>query len=361
MQSFLNELPDLYNGLLPSVFEKEIPKEELATCNNCVMTKKDAYAHIPGAFFNPNTKCCTYHPAIPNYLLGALFANKDEMFDEGRQRIRKKIEVGVAVRPEGIMIPSLYHLHYRHINGRAFGNSTTLLCPYYQEGSCTIWKFRDSVCSTYFCKSVRGKFGTEFYKEVKNFLTNVQARLSQYCLTELGLPNAIVNNNQFDSPEYPIKLSADDLDGRKNEKNYAELWGNWDGKEEDLYIACYEMVSKLTSDQLIEIMGYTAKVNIAHLETLQEAMVNPIIPKTLSRNRTLEVIPLTENSVAVLEDKNTIELSNRLHEALNYFDGKHPTENVLQSLLDKENVALASELITALYLSNILIDADRIV
>src|SRR3954454_5365908 len=90
-------LPVLYRPLLPAFFDTEAPAEEKATCGSCAMCPPPG-AEGDGAYFRPDVKCCTYHPRLPNYLVGALLADDDPALAEGRRRVEGVRGVGGGMR-----------------------------------------------------------------------------------------------------------------------------------------------------------------------------------------------------------------------------------------------------------------------
>lgn len=104
-----------------------------------------------GAKFSKVTKCCTYYPSLPNYLVGAILLDKDGV-PEGVRRIESAISSKTTVSPVGIFPSRKYLALYFKSSSATFGRSESLMCPYFEQptGLCTIWKHRESVCSTYF-------------------------------------------------------------------------------------------------------------------------------------------------------------------------------------------------------------------
>ncbi|MFN7131208.1 MAG: hypothetical protein ACK4N5_03945, partial [Myxococcales bacterium] len=248
MPSILDTLPALYRDLLPPFFRSPIPEETKATCAACPMCASggaDRVDPVDGVArtFRPDTKCCTYHPRLPNYLVGALLADSDPALEEGRRRVRAKLASGVGVHPLWLKPPARFTLLYG--NGRQFfGRTESLRCPYYDVGGggCTIWKFRESVCSTFYCRYVAGADGRRFWMSLKSFLALVELQLSRYAVLQL-LPELVHEAKDkeeiLSGPGGP--LGADDLDERPlPPKAHAALWGEWSGREEALYRAAFD-------------------------------------------------------------------------------------------------------------------------
>ena len=71
-------LPHLYARWTAELLAGPIPREERATCENCAMCappgeEDDPQSHV----FDPATKCCTYVPDLPNFLVGRILSPDD--------------------------------------------------------------------------------------------------------------------------------------------------------------------------------------------------------------------------------------------------------------------------------------------
>lgn len=75
-------LPPIYAHLLSPFFDQPAVTESRATCNDCAMCDKGQAAPGVIAFFRPDVKCCSYHPRLTNYLLGAMLADTSRLFAE---------------------------------------------------------------------------------------------------------------------------------------------------------------------------------------------------------------------------------------------------------------------------------------
>ena len=188
LQPIYTDLPELYRSMFPAFFEEEIPIEENATCNDCAMCQKPGEPVVPGIeYFKPDVKCCSYYPKLPNYLVGGLLTDTNPSMEEGRRRIRERIQTRIAVTPQAVDVPKRFSLIHRSSTKRSFGRSETLICPYYvkEGGLCSIWKFRDCVCSTYFCKTMAGNQGQKFWTVLRRYLNQAQDTLSWYVLYKM--------------------------------------------------------------------------------------------------------------------------------------------------------------------------------
>jgi Fe-S-cluster containining protein len=178
--------PRIYDRLLPRVFDETAPEEPKATCNNCAMCPpKDPVQGV--TYFRPDTKCCTYQPFLPNYLVGAILADTEPLMAEGQRRIRAHIASRVGVTPRWLAPSRKRSALFRAARESSFGRSLLLRCPYLSgEGLCTIWRHRDTVCSTFFCKYGAGADGQTFWRAVDAYMLHVERELACHAAAKLA-------------------------------------------------------------------------------------------------------------------------------------------------------------------------------
>jgi hypothetical protein len=212
--------------------------------------------------FNPATKCCAYVPRLHNYLVGRVLEERDPAMAEGRARVAAAIDARVAVTPLGIVPPS----HFAQLYGPdRFGRSETLRCPYYlqERGQCGVWKHRNAVCSTWFCKHARGASSRAFWKALESALVEAEKAIAKSVVLELDV-GAEALSALFPHPS-DEKPSPGDLDRRIDEPRYARLWGNWLGRERAFYVRAAAVASKLAWDDVVRLGGseLAARVKVA--------------------------------------------------------------------------------------------------
>ena len=155
-------LPPLYAGWIADLLDGPLPHEGEATCEDCAMWPSAGVPVSAGIAFNRETKCCTYIPALPNFLVGRIVEDNDPALAPGRASVEARIDARLGVTPLGIDRPPVHALLYQTGMSSAFGRSRALRCPHYREeagGACGIWRHRNGVCSTWFCKYSRGATG----------------------------------------------------------------------------------------------------------------------------------------------------------------------------------------------------------
>lgn len=174
-------LPEIYSSLLPQALVSLELKESRADCSHCSMCHGPKDPNV--APFLPSTKCCTYWPKLPNYLVGSLLSDTSGRFAEGQRRVRAKIAEGIECTPLGLGPPAQWMDRFHAIRTTAFGRDETLLCPYYDSsvdgGGCSIWAHRESDCTSFFCKFENARH-YEFWRQVGALLALMEQKLAPW-------------------------------------------------------------------------------------------------------------------------------------------------------------------------------------
>ena len=113
------KLPDLYDRWTRALLGGPIERETRAPCNNCVMCrpKSSGDSHPPTdtvrVYFKPETKCCTFVPWLPNFLVGRIFSDGDAAAQAGRRSVEERLRLAVGVSPMGLAQPATFAVLYR--------------------------------------------------------------------------------------------------------------------------------------------------------------------------------------------------------------------------------------------------------
>ena len=356
MGTLRDKLNPLYQHLFaPGVFDRPEIEEKRATCNNCAMCDHGQVAPVAMDYFEPSAKCCTYYPTLANYLVGGILADQSEERAEGRRRIRERIAKRISVTPHYVGAPRKYSLLYAAArDSGAFGRSKTLLCPYFDgsnEHSCTIWQYRDAVCSTYFCKHNNGKPGYLFWETLKGYLSHVERMLARSV--------AMTIDRDLQQPSMDLaQLTVEELEDRApNDADYAR-WGKWVGREEEFYITCHVRAMAVKPkdfadhvDDAAQGRRYTAELQERY-ELIGKQAVLPanlvLAPGIRKRDAGESVVVTTYNSY------DGFSVEKELYEVLGKLD---PTQTLAQNLkrLDEdEGIQLAPELLQYLFTHGVL-------
>ncbi len=172
--------PILKNYLL-SRFPDLNLTEKKATFHNCPKYPMDL-------------KCCTFHPFLTNYSVGAILSdpNTPKFILE---QIRSKIQNQEYALPLGLFAPVKYQIEFHQRNENDFGFNSKFLCPYFDKikQQCGIWAYRGSVCTSYFCDSDFGKKGLQFWSLFGDYLHYLEMSLAQDCMVSLGLDADLID------------------------------------------------------------------------------------------------------------------------------------------------------------------------
>lgn len=252
-------LPLLYDRWLAQALGARAPGESRATCAACPLVA-DPVVGGEEVRYDASTKCCTYLPELPNFLVGLALADAGPGGEEGRRTIRQRIALRSGVTPLGLAMPPLFQLVYNRAAEAppgAFGRSPSLRCPHYQidTGTCSIWRHRNGVCSTWFCRHDRGHIGLRFWMTLKELLRRIEQDLAVWCVLELGLPAAALAGVLEHSAEGSEARLASELVHGPAGKPTARMWSTWLEHEEDFYRNCGQLVGSLDWDEVSQLCG----------------------------------------------------------------------------------------------------------
>ncbi len=233
-------VPGIWRHFFPEEFlHFKFPEERFANCSKCPMVVSDG--------FNPVYKCCTHIPRVPNFLLGLALLDPNSS-----PLIEKMIENGFAT-PEGTVVtPGQARAALAQNAAGNFGKKLDARCDFLdtKSGRCGIYLYRNSVCSTFFCKSDLDSAGVEFWERVQGMAGQIETALSQWAMDQVGI-DVVPYFKRFD------ELSHGMIENKQSSWNWSEhdrnvLWGEWYGREKEFYIKCAELL-KENVNELFEI------------------------------------------------------------------------------------------------------------
>jgi Fe-S-cluster containining protein len=340
-------LPAVYERIMPEFFERSVPEETRATCESCAMCKKADGAAPDGMFFRPDVKCCSYHPKLPGYLVGATLAEGGE----GALRIEAKIAARVGVTPQWISAPQKFLVLYDAARHSSFGRSTALLCPYFENGRCSIWKNRESVCTTFFCKYEKGAVGRAFWVAVRQYLGAMERALAEYAVKVVA-PELVEPQIQR------LTLSIDDLEDRPpSDDSYSAYWGAWKGREKELYAASFRVISELSRDDYERVVhNARGRELFVDINAHYDEVVEPKLRERLVLNPTLTKMHF-DNGMAVTtySTYDTLFLADPLYSVLEKLRAEETLKEGLARLDRDEDIQIEESLLLMLQLHQILV------
>lgn len=242
-------VPTLYKNFVSPKVLGLSAVETKATCDSCLRSRDKRFAYT----YKENLKCCTFHPFLPNYAVGALLSEPQKT--SGILKIEQKIATREFALPLGILAPYDYQLKFLSKDETDFGNREDLLCPYFDKGQnrCSIWQYRGVVCTSFYCRSDYGQNGQKFWAVFSDYLSYVEMALAEECLVQLDFsPRDLsdqlmyLNKHDFDGVEQSQLVIQPDIDKK--------MWNGYDDKTE-FYKKCFSLIQKLDRKQFKEILG----------------------------------------------------------------------------------------------------------
>ena len=193
---------------------------------------------------------------------------------------------------------------------------------------------------------------------LKRYLKSVEEVLTQYTLITMGRdPKSIIQANTTDRP-----LTVEELDDKPlKQKEYRSLWGDWVGREEDFYKETYTIIQAITPEDFDRITGIAQAVMLEDLKVKLEVLSTNEPPVILKRNPALQVKKIDENACVLIGSsaQEPVEVSRRMYDILEYFDGALSNKDVIQLLREKDMAEPTDELLLSLYRLRILVDGEE--
>lgn len=246
-----HQLPRIYENLLPREILQFSPEEKKATCDNCAMSPP---RHRGKVQYRADLKCCTFHPFMPNYLVGALFTEQSST--EAHRIFRDKIARREYSLPIGMVAPVRYQVEFNQRQEGDFGQREDWLCPYYnrENQNCNVWRNRSVVCSTFFCKSSYGKVGLKFWEKLGSYLWYVELALLEEALVMLDFsPRQVMSlldyHNRHEGTAAEMKSWV------IPEKTAKDLWNGYYDDQESFYKKSFEIVGNIDKKAFHELIG----------------------------------------------------------------------------------------------------------
>lgn len=321
----VSPLPPLYAPWIEEVLGGPAPEERHATCSACAMCEptNGAAATASLTVFDPATKCCTYVPALPNFLVGMALNQNSTAAEPGRKSIEGRIAQGRGVTPLGLQADPEYALIYKHAGGETFGRTPGMRCPHYLPagGQCGIWRHRNAVCATWFCKHERGMVGKRFWDALRQLLTMAERHLALWAAAELGEPLSGLGPALL--PYYATVLDSS-----------GSAWSSpWADRPREFYRASAGLVERLAWAEVRDIGGPELALVAGQLRAAHAALRSEAVPAYL-RLGALSSFPRAggQRAVSGYSPHDMPILPEATIRALDRFDGTRSTEQVCQEL-----------------------------
>lgn len=280
-----------------------LPQERRADCADCTMCRPDAE---PGIRFRPDVKCCGFLPTLPNFLVGAILEDPQT----SPASVRARIAAGQA-GPLGLGVSVEYAEQYAAAD-LAFGTDTALVCPHFDGGRCAIWRHRNAVCRTWWCRFEDGRRGGAFWGALPRLLGFIEALLARRCAA----------NRPFVA-----------------------------GEEEAFYRGCARELAAISGEEIRALGGFELRFRLRELRAARAALGEAPLPERLTLSaRDRAPTPAGAARLWGWSPYDPVEIPVDLADSLSAFDGR-PLAEVLAQLAAPPSLAQLRRLVDAGVLS----------
>jgi len=368
-------IPAAYRHLIPDTVLASIPSESRAHCSNCSMCNRSSTEPHPAEstriYFNSSTKCCTYSPTLPNYMLGGILQDETEEGQSGRQRIRRLIGNKLGVFPTGLTSPHPAGEFSNFVGLGLFGRDPSLRCPLYQEesGQCSIWRYREAVCATWYCKHDDGLLGFLYWRALADYLTHTQAVLVHLVLQKLGWCGDDAFSYRRSGPftmqgrtrkvaQTSSSVSETPLEERMGDAEiYQSVWKEWAGHEEEIYVSSFETMKGLSHKEVREAGGLRHEMLEAILLKIHRDKVAQSVPSKLLFNSKVHAVKQADGRYLVnsYNAYDPLLISADVYDRLRYFIGSKSSADTCDDMERQTGVRFSTDLISMLYMRGILV------
>ncbi len=331
----MDALPEQYGAWISEALGASLARESKATCSDCAMCKP----WPPVDQFKPDTKCCTFSPALPNFRVGAILADSDPAAARGREVAKARIRSGDGATPLELAPPRTYALAYPRLSRDGFGKDRGLLCPFFDQGNCSIWRWREAVCGTYFCKYDRGDKGRQVWNDARRLLLVVEGAVARWCALTAGVEDASLHSL--------VVLDQAAREGSAPQVTSPErverAWGSWVGREEEFYLKCWELAKPLGWKDVLRLAGSEGDELARALWSRFHHGLSEEIPARL-RLEAFTVHGAKERTVVITgyNGADMIDVDREALAALTRFDGRL-VDVVLDEISRRDGVTIARE------------------
>ena len=327
----MSTLPPLYDRWITELLGETVQPEPLATCTNCAMCAGGGTGQRPPSriVLSPSLKCCTYAPQLPNYQVGGILTDTGPYADAARAQIRARMGGGREVNPLGVgLTPERKGLDDALSN--LTGAHAEQRCPHLLDTElpsgpvCAIWRHRDAVCSSWWCRYERGAAGLRFWWSLRFLFRGLEYGLALWCCLEEGLEP---------EPLYLLMGSEGQPRGANvgAELTRAQLWGQLAGDEEAFYIRCAQRVEALSWEDVLRVSGPTVSGLARHTQHQHQRLRDPLPQRLKVGAHVITQLSAEGALVETYSGYDPIGLPADFTQWLHKFDGR-PVEEVLAEL-----------------------------
>lgn len=361
-QGKTESLPTLYAGWVECMLGAGIPAETDATCHDCAMCAKEGDDPSEQRFYNPETQCCTFFPAMPNYLVGGVLLDRALRYSPLRSMVKGEGSVPAIVSPLGVFPSDHYRALYTNNTG-AFGQDADMRCPYHVSATkdhgpmCGVWRHRQSTCATWFCKYVRGATGHAFWSRLHVLLGRAEESLRWWCAMELDVGDAAMDfmtHARVGAPASDGQTRNKRLDRDLGPREFALMWGKWAKRKTRFYQEAARLVQALSWDDVLAICGPDVAVQTRLVQAAYARLIDKGLPQRLTVGD-FRVVALDAVKATLIcgVPPSPMEIPRVLLDLMPYFDGR-PVPRVLEAIQQDHGITVQEGLVRKLMDNGIL-------
>ncbi len=311
-------------------------------------------------FFDPRSKCCTYIPELPNYVVGRILLDAAPDAADGRASVVARITAGHQVTPLGLDKPPAFAVLYGNNGAELFGRAVELRCPHYltTSGGCGIWRHRMSTCGTWFCKHDRGEVGRRVWHSVRQLLRVVERAVAVHCVRTLAAGRRARQHAQDESSVSEPRVRPSDLGATLDAPAQHALWGAWAGRELAFFEACGQVATDLTWDDIAALGGAELALAVDVARDALDAATSTTLPKTV-RMGAITVASAGADDVActTYSPFDPLSIPRPLFDLLHLFDGRSTPKAL--AAISAAGLDVDRRVVRRLLDHGLLVDADR--
>ena len=338
-----SDLPPLYARWARELIGDDPPSESRATCLDCAMLQgPDDPPEL--VYVSPNTKCCTYTPVLPNFLAGAILADASPEAAHGRRTLLARIATREGVTPVGVSRTAAVDALYDALAPTRFGRDDALQCPHLTDDRlCGIWRHRNAVCATWFCKHQHGAIGEQFWTAIREWLRVIERELAVWCVLQAQWPAAALD--EVMPPARPKHLPSPPAPAPAGIGG----WGAWRGREAEFYVECAARVNGMRWTDVAPLCGASVVARAAMVKEAFRRQQSTAVPEHLVAAPVMLLRRDGESATVVsYRGSDPLALSEDAQRVVARFDGD-PTSEVLARLREEDGLDVEPELLRILY------------
>jgi hypothetical protein len=234
-------------------------------------------------------------------------------------------------------------------------------CPHYlheEGGLCGVWRHRESTCSTWFCKHVRGAVGQTFWRHLHQLLRTAEQTLAGWALLELGLDGTtLAHLYEPHRGRHADRLTGRDVDGVPDPSDVRASWGHWLGRERELYHECARLVAPLAWTDVARIGGAELEIYARLVQDAYRRLMTEAVPERAT-TALVQITPRVGGRarLATYSASDLLDVPAVVADVLPQFDGRSTTA-VLDDIRRTHGVTIDPSLVRKLTDFGVLRDA----